>query len=79
MTFEEFQKTGRDVEDVSDYSEEDIYMGPGRIYLNGLIIEQVDGGWSLTIGNCQWIINDLVRLERELYGFAVSAGWTEGK
>jgi hypothetical protein len=89
--FEEFKKTGKDVEDISQYS--DMYEShtPGRVYLAdslgrcGLVMESTkdwtdhkdEGAWYMTIGNQQWQTDDLEEVEIELFDFAISAGWMD--
>jgi hypothetical protein len=69
MTFEEFQKSGRDVESLGAavggcYEDEDM---PGRVYAGDLVIEKTSTGW-----NDSKLWNNLADLERELYEFGIS-------
>lgn len=89
--FDEFKKTGMDVEDISQYS--DMYEShtPGRVYLAdstgtaGLVMESTkdwtehkdEGAWYMIIGNQQWQTDDLEEVELELFDFAISAGWMD--
>jgi hypothetical protein len=75
MTFEQFQASGRDVDDVGPIIQDEGYMGiPGRIYVGFLNIERMpDGTWSTVINNRETAGN-LVDCERALYEFAISEG-----
>jgi hypothetical protein len=91
MQFEDFQKSGKDVEDVSKYSDDYESHTPGRVYLCdgntcGLVMVSTKnwegqyagaGAWYLIIGNQQWQSDDLEDLELELFDFACSAGWMD--
>lgn len=83
MTFEEFQATRRAVGDVSvadrncEELEPDSPRDAGFVYATGLFISRVGlhwpdtsrmrGSFHLLMSNEEWIDDDLVRLERELY------------
>jgi len=88
MTFEEFQASGRDCDDLgAELTDE--YWGEepahGRIYLDALYIERTDTRpwgargayqWYLLIGRNEWF-GPLVDLERHLYQFAVAEEYCE--
>jgi hypothetical protein len=80
MTFEEFQATGRDVPELRDVLDDDIWTGPGRVYHGKLFIALLDvphstrGLYCCPIGNCDWQSDDLTALEGRLYIFAVTEG-----
>jgi hypothetical protein len=78
MTFEEFQATGRDVDDIGAAIGDEGWLGcPGRVYLGDtLFIEEgrpfpEPAPWVLTIGNCATAHENLEYLERQLYNYAV--------
>lgn len=89
--FDIFKQTGKDVDDISRYSDDHESHTPGRVYLDdgincGLVMESTKnwepqykkgGAWYLVIGNQQWQSDDLEELELELFDFAVSAGWMD--
>ncbi len=74
MTFEEFQATGRDVENLQDVADVAAQLGherpvPGRVYLTGgLFIERESSIWRLQMEG-QHRSPDLEALERVLYRF----------
>jgi hypothetical protein len=90
MTFEQFQSTRVHHDDLgaalADAHWEGEPPASGFVYLNALYIEDVMDHWPdytkevgkyhLLIGNREWVSNDLENLERELYEFAVSEGYT---
>jgi hypothetical protein len=81
MTFEQFQASGRDSNDLSATCFEDVweeYTTPprGRIYADSLWIERKpEHGWQndrpeqwyLIIGNAEYFSDNLSLLERHLY------------
>lgn len=79
MTFEQFAAARKSVPDLSTCGEPSItdqmeHHGstPGNIYPLGLhIIDQgegaKDGRWYLIIANCEWMDDDLAKLERILF------------
>jgi hypothetical protein len=85
MTFTEFQATRRDVEDLGtiEHIAGAGVQGEGSTYLDDqLFLECATCGtmvpvYTLTIGNYTESTEDLERLERELYEFAVSEGYVE--
>lgn len=81
MTFEQFQTTGRDSDDLGrEVNAPDLDGMRGRIYAGDLTI--VDRGqslpfagrWSAVIGNRSHHAADLADVERSLYEFAVAEG-----
>jgi len=94
MTFEQFQATRRPCADLGKALddarwEEDKSPASGLLYLGALYIEEVRpdwpnnararGQWYLMIGRDEWISDDLEKLERELFDFAMSAGYADDK
>lgn len=92
MTFEQFQATRRPTADLEAEINTSIYDDPvikvpGLVYLGGLYIEESHANWTdaareggkyfLTIANRDWLSDDLETLERHLYDFAVSEGFTD--
>jgi hypothetical protein len=93
MTFQEFQATRRDCDDLGAVTndarwEDEPTPAKGITYLdNTLYIEAVQphwpdaakarGKWHLILGREEWITDDLEMLERELYDWAVSEGYDE--
>ena len=83
MTFEEFQATRRYSDnlgrDLTNHRLSD-NMRQGYIYLAKLYIERVQphqvGAWSVVIGHNEFISRDLMRMERDLYEYAVAEGLT---
>lgn len=73
MTFEQFQATGRDVEDVSEAAGDE-EVRPGRVYAGDFYIESsgdhADGKWMLTLESSGYLSDDLESLERRLYEYA---------
>jgi hypothetical protein len=83
MTFEQFQASGRDVEDLRavnpDYFEDYDYIVNGRAYLGTLwAVPCVTSGvgWSTIIGNREFTHPSLEMIELKLYHFALSEGMT---
>ena len=90
MTFEQFQASRRHCADIGEQIKQDMGVTDpvvGNVYLDGtLYIEGVrpwwpqeareQGNWHLLIGNVEWISSDLEKLERKLYDFAVSEGYS---
>jgi hypothetical protein len=91
MTFEEFQATRRRTDDIGAAINDARWEGEppakGFLYLDdALYIEEVQphwpetarkaGKWFLLIGNQERISDDLPALERELFDFAASEGYT---
>jgi hypothetical protein len=88
MTFEQFQATREHCDDLgkalNDARWEDEPPARGYLYLGVLYIEQWGDGWPehnkgkylLTIHRNEWLSDDLESLERKLYDFAVSEGYT---
>ena len=91
MTFEQFQSTRTHCDDLGAALNDAIFdadghKGIGNLYLGCLYIERVQdwwpqaardhGDWCLLIERDQWISHDLVALERRLYEFALSEGYT---
>jgi hypothetical protein len=90
MTFEQFQATRKHCNDLGkalgDARWEDGPAGTGFLYLDALYIEDVPSHWPdaakaqgnhyLILERCEWITDDLESLERRLYEFAVSAGYS---
>lgn len=78
VSFAEFQASGVAVADLSAIDHIGNQLGcdgpmPGRVYANdALYIEGTPGNYCLTIGNHSESSDDLERLERQLYEFAVS-------
>jgi hypothetical protein len=92
VTFQEFQATCRHCDDLGSTLndarwEDDPAPAKGNLYLDVLCIDEVmphwpdeakaEGKWHLLIGRDEWITDDLEALERRLYDFAVSEGYTE--
>lgn len=83
MTFEEFQASGRDVEDMAADKDgaANSFEGPGRVYHGGLFVERALHArdlYHLTINNAQWSDygpEGLERLERKLYSWACGEGY----
>ncbi len=86
MTFEQFQATGRDCDDLGealfDARWEHEAPAKGRLYLDCLYIERCQsedgewpngevGLWSLQIANEGWLDDELENLERHLYNYAL--------
>ena len=87
MSFANFQASGFASDDLSRDSTFCFAEGSGRVYLNGLEIEDTTGWpveapgfgkgrWYLRIANCQYQSDDLERLERILFDWAVAEGYT---
>lgn len=89
MTFEQFQASRQHCPDIGEAIKQDMGVTepvPGNLYLGSLYIEarqiwwpteaREQGAWHLLIGNVEWISDDLDMLERRLYEFAVSEGYT---
>jgi hypothetical protein len=91
MTFEQFQATRVHHDDLGAILQDAHWEGEpgpahGFLYLDALHIEEVQDFWPdaskakgkyyLLIGNREWFSNDLEKLERELYQFAVEEGFT---
>lgn len=85
--FKAFQATRRAVEDLGQVIRDDSLDGlPGFVYLDKLFIETNTPAWEgtaaepyaamLTLGREQFLSNDLDDLERKLYEFAVSEGYS---
>ncbi len=79
MTFEEFQASGRDVDDIAAVTGEDWLIGVnGRMYCNDTLwaVPCVTSGigWSTIIGNREFQSRHLKVIERKLYEFAVAEG-----
>lgn len=91
MTFEQFQATRKHVDDL-EATLDFVITGdpevpcPGLVYLDALYIEEANDNWTevqrtegrylLVIGRSDWHSSDLEALERRLYDFAVSEGYT---
>jgi hypothetical protein len=92
MTFEQFQATriycpdlGKALQDAC-WDDEPV-PATGNLYFGSLYIDEVQdhwpeearerGKWHLLLERDEWISDDLTSLERRLYEFAVSAGYTE--
>lgn len=89
MTFEQFQATRREVDDLgaalNDAHWEDQPPAKGYVYCDSLWIEHVGETWApdmrnqgkyyLLLERCEWIDFDLEPLERRLYEFAVQSGF----
>lgn len=78
MTFEEFQATRKEVDDVEAATNGD-YPTDGKragfVYAGGFVIEETaDGAYALYIENCQSFNIYLKPLEIELFDFVVSLG-----
>lgn len=77
LTFEQWQATGRAVDDVEAATGNAGMwegMGAGRIYAGDLVIIAFDDGegfkgWELIIGNSDTVSPDLAALELELYDY----------
>ena len=91
MTFEQFQSTRTECDDLgavlsNGFWDDAEKPAKGFIYCGNLYIEKVQDHWPaaaksagqyhLLIANCEWIDYELAPLERRLYEFAVSAGYT---
>jgi hypothetical protein len=86
MTLQEFGRTRRYIADLGEALGDEHWDGDpvpaaGFVYADGrLYIELVQehwpdfareqGGWCLTLGNVQYVTNDLSKLEAQLYEFA---------
>lgn len=81
MTLDDFRKTGRDVIDLGEELGFDGFEGQaGRVYHGQLYLElQVDGQWSLTIGNQEWWEPTREGLEQRLYDFGRSEGYFDAR
>jgi hypothetical protein len=85
MTFEQFQASGKDSDDLSrDCQTDEGLLGAGRVYEGGCYIQstggwpeekQGQGKWHLHLGNMEWVSDDLPALERKLYRWALSEGY----
>jgi hypothetical protein len=84
ITLDQFRASGRDCDDLGaalDDCRWDLLDGGkarGRLYLDVLYIERImhsEGEWSLLLGNCESISNDLPSLEAQLYAWALSEGY----
>lgn len=77
MTFEEFQRSGVDCEDLSVEFEDSVPV-PGRIYdptLRRLYIQRIrDGRWFTLSGNQDILTPDLAEAERFLYDAEMISG-----
>jgi hypothetical protein len=70
MTFEEFQATGRDCEDLRVSLGDEIFeeKSPGRLYGDGLWLQKMpDGSWYTIVFNEDIIDADLATVEKFLY------------
>jgi hypothetical protein len=79
MSFEQFQATGNDVDNVNFITGFD-GVKPGRVYHSGLYIEkEPDGRFFLCIANADWLVtaDKLPELEKHLYEFGISEGYFE--
>lgn len=81
MTFEEFQQTGRDVDDLREVDQDHFgcydYIVNGRVYMDTLWTVPCvthGTGWSTIIGNREHQSPSLENIEKTLYGFAMSEG-----
>ncbi len=94
LTFEAFQASRTECTDlgaaISDARwDDDPAPGKGYLYLGSLYIEEVrewwpdrarsEGRWYLMLENTERISDDLESLERDLYQFALSAGYEAPK
>ena len=90
MTFEQFQATRTDCDDLGAVLSDGFWddaekPAKGFIYLGCLFIEKVQDHWPdaskaegkyhLIIERSEWITDDLESLERRLYAFADSDGY----
>lgn len=80
LTFKDFQRSRRRGEDLSLCSnaqwENVSGATAGFVYLDCLCIKQEPGGsYHLTLGNEEWICDELQFLERRLYDFAIRNGF----
>lgn len=90
MTFEQFQNTKAWCSDIGELIQDARWNGEpparGCVYLGCLYIEEVQdhwpeatktrGKWHLILNRDEYVSNDLAALERKLYAFAVSEGYT---
>lgn len=81
MTFQQFQATGRDVDDLREVDPDHFgdydYIVNGRVYCDRLwTVPCVTSGigWCTIIGNCEFQHGNLELIELKLYHFAVSEG-----
>jgi len=79
MTFEQFQASGRDVDDIGLILQDDGLMGVnGRMYCKDTLwmVPCVTSGvgWSTVIGNQEYQSARIEVIERKLYEFAVDEG-----
>ena len=88
MSFEKFQSTRTDCADLGAFLQDESLEGrPGLIYCGALYIEKANslwpeearerGAYDLILGRDEWISPDLETLERKLYAYALSEGFTE--
>jgi hypothetical protein len=92
LTFEQFQATRRWCDNLpeavssEDWGEQDLGTPRGWLYMGVLYIDQVEewwpddcrreGKWHLILDRDEYITDDLERLERALYTYAISAGYS---
>jgi hypothetical protein len=91
MTFEQFQATRKESNDLGRDTEDCMWdnepKASGLLYLGKLFIENVEDWWPqrakdmgkyhLLLGRDEWVSDDLESLERELYDWAMSAGYDD--
>jgi hypothetical protein len=79
MTFEQFQATRQETNDVQAASGMDLgydTVFPGYVYEGGLHIFTLgEGRFELVIGNSDKVSGDLTELERDLYEYDRSEGF----
>ena len=89
MTFEQFQNTRQWCEDLSTRLPGEVLRedSKGYVYCGSFFIEDAtawpesapghgQGHWFTVIGRAEYQSDDLEQIERQLYGFAVSEGYT---
>ena len=93
MTLQEFRGSAQWCDDLRIPLADEFYgaeIAPaGFIYADALYIEKVgahwpektraQGQWYLRLANCEWISDDLHKLEERLYAFAKDEGYVEGE
>jgi hypothetical protein len=83
ITFEQFQASCLQVEDVGEYCEDECVSGVGRVYpidveRHMYVNIQGDGsgdGWTMLLDRSDFTSKDLPNLEHMLYEYCVSEGF----